>query len=306
MYLNQKLGTLRNLGVKIPNDFKLGDMSGHYHIVLSFESQFAIVDILGKKLGYENLELEPPKKAQSKLLDVDIIVHSDYDYHIQNKMPYFWGSKYGRKVDECVRKDFYDNLGSRKNVFLKHHYPSDNSIDPREIKGLKKEASFGILFFEPSFYSLKYLERKIGGMLREANKQLTKSKGVKMISIDVRFFPIGEDVIHSIIRSFLDHPKYKSRFKYICCVLLLTHDFENKSNHLANNRLIPIVNYNYHSDYSVFDYEPFGMKDEISLYSQKLFVLPSQIKHEKKGWNEFITIEKGMLMHEGVVFGKLF
>ena len=302
-YLNQKLKIFRELGVKISDDFKLGDMKGHYNIVMSFESQFAIVDILGEKIGYENIELEPRKsQSNSKYLDVDIIVHSDYDYHIQNKTPYFSDSKYGRRVDECVREDFYGSLGSRRGIFLKNRYTERGNFSyRREVKRYESNADFGVFLFEPSFYNPKYLESKFRKILREANTQLTESEGVKMISIDVRFFPIGEDVIHSIIRRFLDNPK----LKYICCLLLLTHNIATTSNHLAN-RLIPIINYNYYSDYSVFDYNTFGMENKIPLYSRELLVLAARIKAEKKGWNEFITIENGKLMHDGVVFGKLF
>lgn len=301
-YLDQKLEIFRESGVIISDDFKLGAMKGHYDIVMSFESQFAIVDILGKKIGYENIELEPRKsQSNSKYLDVDIIAHSDYDYHIQNKAPYFSDSKYGRRVDECVREDFYGSLGSGRGTFLKKQYMGwDNFSYSREVKdGLN--ADFGVFLFEPSFYNPADLEKKFGKTLKKANTQLTKSKGVKIISIDVRFFPIGEDVTYSIIRRLLDNPK----LKYICCVLLLTHNIGTTSNHLAN-RLIPIVNYNYYSDYSVFDYNTFGMENKIPLYSRKLLVLAARIKAEKKGWNEFITIENGKLMHDGVVFDKLF
>jgi len=299
-HLRNKLNELKSKGVKTIGEIKFGDDTNrHFHIILTYDSEFTVAEIIGKIIGYENVRLIKPNNERG---DVDVIVKADFQYHIQVKTLNLFDprSKYGRKIDECVSRDFYRNLDSHKNIYSKKIYVGNKIYQStnREVHGLSRYASIGVMIFEPSEYEYSDTVTKIQKILFKAKEQLKPfQEEMKVIVIDIRYSHVSE---YDACCITLDRLKnFDKHFKEICCVAILSHDFSDATNHFARSRLIPIINNRIQFDTTIF-----GAKPNSPLFHTRLLSILIKI-YSEKGWNELFTLNNGILMIDDVVFGRL-
>lgn len=274
-YIKRKVEELERKDVKIPRNLvkNLGKRPHWW----ALNTTISIIEIIGIKVGFDNIEIDPDIKKG----DVDLkFVYNKKSYLIQIKSPDFFKTKIGGKVDEEI--NIFYQLTKKDNLA----YISRISKDNKQIEKTKLESkSIGFLIFDFDIESLKHY---LFGKLGKAIKQLKGiNDGFKIIAIDIRYYPIGDFELYNIISDFVKTSSIDS-------ILLISYDYEKEK-----DRIIPIKNTKTSLNTKIFCDEP------VWLYSKKMWVMPMKLNVDK-GMNEIVKIDKGNVIFDGKTIFNIF